>query len=84
MKIFYDHQIFSLQRFGGASRLFAELISGINNETNHQAYLSILSSINEHLNEKEMPLPLWTGKLPLLRHKGIIPPLNDLLTCLDI
>jgi len=27
MKILYDHQIFSLQRYGGASRYFYELLN---------------------------------------------------------
>jgi glycosyltransferase involved in cell wall biosynthesis len=30
MKILYDHQIFSLQKYGGISRYFAEIISHIN------------------------------------------------------
>jgi glycosyltransferase involved in cell wall biosynthesis len=51
MKIFFDHQIFSQQEYGGISRYFSELISHININPDHEAYLSVLLSNNIHLQE---------------------------------
>lgn len=51
MKIFFDHQAFTLQNYGGISRYFCELISGINKEESEEAHLSLLWSNNVHLEE---------------------------------
>lgn len=50
MNIFFDHQTFSQQKYGGVSRYICELIKGINN-TENKAYLSLLYSNNVHLKE---------------------------------
>lgn len=50
MNIFFDHQIFSQQTYGGVSRYFCELITGINQTDNH-AHLSLLHSNNVHLHD---------------------------------
>lgn len=47
MKIFYDHLIFSLQKYGGVSKYFCELINCIPHE---QWLAPILFSDNEYLN----------------------------------
>ncbi|GAB3910703.1 glycosyltransferase family 1 protein [Larkinella knui] len=55
MKIFFDHQTFSQQNYGGISRYFCELIAGINqSSTEHQAHLSLLFSNNAYLSEKSL------------------------------
>lgn len=51
MQVFFDHQTFSLQNFGGISRYYAELITGINRTINNQAYLPLAFSNNVHLRE---------------------------------
>lgn len=51
MNIFFDHQTFSLQKFGGISRYYAELINGINRVANNKAYLPLIFSDNVHLRE---------------------------------
>lgn len=51
MKILYDHQAFSEQTYGGISRYYAELISGINKTGVNKASLSLLFSNNIHLKE---------------------------------
>ncbi|UHG91713.1 glycosyltransferase family 4 protein [Spirosoma oryzicola] len=51
MNIFFDYQTFSLQTFGGISRYYAELIKGINETRNNNAYLPLLFSNNVHLQE---------------------------------
>jgi glycosyltransferase involved in cell wall biosynthesis len=50
MKILYDHQMFSLQRYGGITKYFCEIISNIPPE--HQFELSVLFSDNYHLRER--------------------------------
>ncbi|RCR71063.1 glycosyltransferase family 4 protein [Larkinella punicea] len=56
MKIFFDHQTFSQQNYGGISRYFCELIAGINQPpAKHQAHLSLLFSNNAYLKEKSLP-----------------------------
>ncbi|WP_138994935.1 glycosyltransferase family 1 protein [Larkinella sp. C7] len=64
MKIFFDHQTFSQQNYGGISRYFCELIAGINQFRNkHQAHLSLLVSNNVYLKEKGLPtLPFFPSQ----------------------
>jgi glycosyltransferase involved in cell wall biosynthesis len=50
MKTLYDHQIFSLQKYGGISKYFCELIKNIPPE--HQSNLSLIISDNEYLKEE--------------------------------
>jgi glycosyltransferase involved in cell wall biosynthesis len=50
MRVLYDHQTFSLQDFGGVSRIFTELIS-TSEEYGIEAELSALFSNNAYLNQ---------------------------------
>ncbi|TKC12895.1 glycosyltransferase family 4 protein [Pedobacter polaris] len=52
MKILFDGQIFSMQKFGGISRYFTELIYELNQSQNHQATCPIILTKNIHYNEK--------------------------------
>lgn len=49
MNIFYDHQIFTWQRYGGISRYFSELIDFIDREKRHKAILPKMISENSYL-----------------------------------
>lgn len=49
MKILYDHQIFNMQRYGGISRYFYELMIGINKVSSHGAYLPSIYSNNQYI-----------------------------------
>ena len=49
MKILYDHQMFSLQRYGGITRYFCEIIKHI--APKHEFNLSLLFSDNYYLQE---------------------------------
>ncbi|SFD55630.1 glycosyltransferase family 4 protein [Spirosoma endophyticum] len=51
MDIFFDHQTFTEQNYGGISRYFSELIAGINKTENDNAYVSLLFSNNIHIQE---------------------------------
>jgi glycosyltransferase involved in cell wall biosynthesis len=49
MKVFYSHEIFSRQYYGGISRYFYELYSRIQHKENTQAQILGLISINQYL-----------------------------------
>ena len=49
MKILYDHQIFSYQKLGGASRYFYELMNEFSNIEEIDFHLAIFYSDNEYL-----------------------------------
>lgn len=51
MKVLYDHQIFSLQRFGGVSRYFSELAARVSSR------VAVLASENEYLSA----MPFYRG-----------------------
>jgi glycosyltransferase involved in cell wall biosynthesis len=49
MKILYDHQMFSRQKYGGITKYFCELMKNLPKE--HQYELSLLFSNNQHLKD---------------------------------
>ncbi len=49
MKILFDHQAFTEQRFGGVSRYFVELIGRLGQDPSVDCFLSVRFSNNEHL-----------------------------------
>ncbi len=53
MKIQYDHQIFSFQKYGGVSRYFYELINNFNNDEEIQTEIHLLISNNYYLSNQE-------------------------------
>ena len=68
MKVFFDYQTFSLQNFGGISRYYAELISGINRTADNEAYLPLLFSNNAHLQENNKQQPKYPISGPSKYH----------------
>lgn len=78
MKILYDHQAFTIQRFGGVSKCFCELITNMPAEV--EARVAVMESDNVHLREAHLcPMqgrPLlnmrkWKEWLPF-RGSGVI------------
>lgn len=51
MKILYDHQIFSLQKYGGISRYFCELYSHLHNMETIHPEISVVYSENSYYQE---------------------------------
>lgn len=51
MKILFDHQIFSLQKVGGISRYFAEILHRLTKVYNVDAILKVFFSENKYLQE---------------------------------
>jgi glycosyltransferase involved in cell wall biosynthesis len=64
MKVFYDHQIFSYQRFGGVSRYFAEIMKEFRKDPDVRFDLGVRYTGNEYLRDsglaelKELPGPV--------------------------
>lgn len=61
MKILYDHQMFSMQKYGGVTKYFCELIKNL--PEGFEFKLSLLFSDNEHLRENH----------PLFKSRNILP-----------
>jgi glycosyltransferase involved in cell wall biosynthesis len=68
MKILYDHQMFSLQKYGGITRYFCELIKNLPVEYTYE--LSLLFSNNQHLKDDykffrklNMPIPKQESRI---------------------
>ena len=65
MKILYDHQMFSIQKYGGVTKYFCELIKNIPSEDEFQ--LSVIFSYNHYLREdseifKKINVPIPDGQ----------------------
>ena len=48
-KVFYDHQAFTIQDYGGVSRIFSELLSKDIDTKDLELHLSVLLSKTQHL-----------------------------------
>ena len=66
MKILFDHQVFTWQRFGGISRYFAELIRGLRRGGEEALLPPYFYSQNIHLQEivGEQVRPIVSAKFP--------------------
>jgi glycosyltransferase involved in cell wall biosynthesis len=56
MKILFDHQAFSNQKYGGISRYFANLNSGLNAEPGIESTLGLLFTRNAYIHPNDLPL----------------------------
>ena len=77
MKIFFDHQTFSIQSYGGISRYYSELLSGINQTPSNEAHLLALFSNNEYLNEKKILLPSFFSKTDFPKKQQFLYRINE-------
>jgi glycosyltransferase involved in cell wall biosynthesis len=62
MKILYDHQMFSIQRYGGISRYFANLYHFLNKQEDVEVKLGVLHTRNYYIQNEKRPLPNALGK----------------------
>nr|MBC7613293.1 glycosyltransferase family 4 protein [Pseudopedobacter sp.] len=56
LKIFFDHQKFSTQKYGGISRYFANIIDEIKKNESFDYQLGVLNSINQYIKKEHQPL----------------------------
>jgi len=68
MKIIYDYQIFSIQKYGGISKYFCELIKNL--PTEHECKLSLLLSDNQYVKEGYQYFKKRTVTWPDKKFKG--------------
>ncbi|MBO0949261.1 glycosyltransferase family 4 protein [Fibrella forsythiae] len=84
MRILFDHQAFSQQEYGGISRYFCELITGINRTVDTNAYLSLLFSNNVHLDEVGLKKHHFFSEIDFYKKTDILYKLNKYHTILDL
>ncbi|WP_306457326.1 glycosyltransferase family 4 protein [Leptospira kmetyi] len=75
MKVLYDHQIFSLQSFGGISRYFYKIMTGLEKNFRVDVKHSVLYSSNEYLKDRNL-FPLkkeysYQDWFPSIRFRGM-------------
>ncbi|HEY4322834.1 MAG TPA: glycosyltransferase family 1 protein [Mucilaginibacter sp.] len=61
MKILFDHQIFTEQKYGGISRYFANLYEGINAQPGMESKLGLLFTNNAYLKNLQLPAGFLNG-----------------------
>jgi glycosyltransferase involved in cell wall biosynthesis len=62
MKILYDHQIFSLQKYGGISRYFCELLTRFTDVPANEFSIALRISLNEYLLGSQKLDSFWSNK----------------------
>jgi len=62
MKILYDHQIFSIQKYGGISRYYFELISRFKKDRNIECELACKYSENAYIHSSNLFIDIKDGK----------------------
>ena len=83
MNVFYDHQAFSLQDYGGITRIFSELVTGIERKQHH-AHLSVLYSNNIHLKENNIAPRNNFGSFPFFKRRRVMYSINELYNIYDL
>ena len=80
MKIFYDSQAFSLQDYGGVSRIFSELKNGSDKLRNFEAYISIVFSNNVHLASTNTSYSQFVKRREIIKRANRLLNIAELLT----
>lgn len=70
MKVLFDSQIFDIQKFGGASRCFCELIKSFPSDI--IAQISIMINCNIHLRNECLCFKAWGGNTGLVSQLSIL------------
>ena len=70
LKIFFDHQKFSTQKFGGISRYFANIIEEIKKNDEFDYQLGVLNSENHYIKNESLLLNNTVGKALLSSDSG--------------
>ncbi len=71
MKILFDHQAFTFQRFGGVSKCFCELISNMSSDIDTE--IAVKESDNVHLIESALCHDIKQPKMNRRKWKGLFP-----------
>ncbi|WP_109695476.1 glycosyltransferase family 4 protein [Chitinophaga deserti] len=71
MKVYFDHQIFSLQRYGGISRYFANIYNSLQDNGHTGCKLTVLYSRNQYIQNVKFPLPAFLGERLLRKQRKL-------------
>ena len=71
MKILYDHQAFTFQRFGGVSKCFCELIGNMPDDV--EAQIAVRESDNVHLRESQLCTAIGEPGMNIRKWKAMLP-----------
>jgi glycosyltransferase involved in cell wall biosynthesis len=77
MRVLFDHQTFSLQAYGGISRYYTELITGINQTLDNKANLPLLFSDNVHLQENNINVKQFLPGVNFPKKGGLVYQINQ-------
>lgn len=89
MKILFDHQVFSFQRYGGISRYFCELMDQFTDISDLRFSLGIRYSSNENLVSRKNLYNNWSNQSKFLCNSKVFPYIQkkynvDLLNLIQI
>jgi glycosyltransferase involved in cell wall biosynthesis len=69
IKVLFDHQKFSEQKYGGISRIFAHLVGGIKKSDEFASKLGVLYADNYYIKDEPQPLNNALGRFLLKKAK---------------
>lgn len=69
IKVQFDHQTFSMHRFGGISRYFAAIQEALGKSDDFTFDRGILYTQNHYIKDEKFPLPKWIGDLFLQKDR---------------
>lgn len=89
MRVLYDHQILTLQNYGGISRYFCELMDQFSKDPGVEQILALRYSYNENLCNHHFLHKYWSNKSEFLCATQIFPTIQkvmhvNVLNCLRI
>lgn len=73
MKVLFDHQVFTLQNYGGISRYFCELMDQFSHSADIEFILSLRYSKNENLLKRDKLDNYWSNQSDFLCESRLIP-----------
>ena len=78
MKVLYDHQIFTFQRYGGISRYFCELMDQFSQNLDSEQTLALRYSHNENLCNRHSLYQHWSSRSEFLCRTQVFPTIQKI------
>ncbi|WP_298716210.1 glycosyltransferase family 1 protein [Chitinophaga sp.] len=69
MKVCFDHQIFTMQRYGGISRYFANICNSLEAREDAECKLLVLYSRNQYIQDRQFPMPPFLAERLLKKYR---------------
>ncbi|WP_341842317.1 glycosyltransferase family 1 protein [Chitinophaga caseinilytica] len=71
MKVYFDHQVFSWQRYGGISRYFANIYNSLHDRGYTDCKITLLYSRNHYIQDQKFPLSPMLGERLLRKQRKL-------------